>query len=47
VDRGRYVLVLHDPSVHPARPEDAKKDRRAEKAARRAKSKDKDADGAK
>jgi rod shape-determining protein MreC len=46
VDRGRYVLILSDPSVRPPRPEEAKKDRRAEKAARRAKSKDKDADGA-
>jgi rod shape-determining protein MreC len=34
VDRGRYVLVLSDPTVRPPRPE-AKKDRRAEKAARR------------
>ena len=46
VDRGRYVLILSDPSVRPPRPEEAKKDRRAEKAARRAKSKDKDGDGA-
>jgi rod shape-determining protein MreC len=46
VDRGRYVLVLADPSARPPRPEQAKKDRRAEKAARRAKAKDKDADGA-
>ena len=46
VDRGRYVLVLSDQSVRPPRPEEAKKDRRAEKAARRAKGKDKDADGA-
>ena len=45
VDRGRYVLVLSDPSARPPRPEEAKKDRRAEKAARRAKSKDKDGDG--
>jgi rod shape-determining protein MreC len=45
VDRGRYVLVLSDPSMRPARPDEAKKDRRAEKAARRAKSKDKDGDG--
>jgi rod shape-determining protein MreC len=43
VDRGRYVLVLSDPSARPPRPEEAKKDRRAEKAAaRRAKSKDGD-----
>jgi rod shape-determining protein MreC len=46
VDRGRYVLILSDPSVRPPRPEEAKKDRRAEKAARRAKIKDKDGDGA-
>lgn len=46
VDRGRYVLVLSEPSLRPPRPEDAKKDRRAEKAARRAKAKDKDDDGA-
>jgi hypothetical protein len=31
--------------MRPARPDEAKKDRRAEKAARRAKSKDKDGDG--
>jgi rod shape-determining protein MreC len=46
VDRGRYVLVLSDATIRPPRPEDAKKDRRAEKAARRAKGKDKDGDGA-
>jgi rod shape-determining protein MreC len=46
VDRGRYVLLLNDPSVRPPRPEEAKKDRRAEKAARRARGKEKDADGA-
>ena len=46
VDRGRYVLVLSDPTMRPPRPEDAKKSRRAEKAARRAKGKDKDGDGA-
>jgi rod shape-determining protein MreC len=48
VDRGRYVLVLSDPSVRPPRPEGAKKDRRAEKAAaRRSKAKDKEGgDGA-
>jgi rod shape-determining protein MreC len=45
VDRGRYVLVLNDPTVHPPRPEEAKaKDRRADKT-RRAKAKDKEADG--
>ena len=43
VYRGRYVLVLFDPSVPSPRPEQAKKDRRAEKAARR---KDKAARGA-
>lgn len=44
VDRGRYVLVLSDPTQRPPRPEDARtaKDRRAEKA-RRAKAKDGDA----
>lgn len=46
VDRGRYVLLLNDASVRPPRPEEAKKDRRAEKAARRARGKEKDADGA-
>ena len=46
VDRGRYVLVLSDPTIRPPRPDNAKKDRRAEKAARRAKAKDKDGDGA-
>jgi rod shape-determining protein MreC len=46
VDRGRYVLVLSDPTIRPPRPDNAKKDRRAEKAARRAKTKDKDGDGA-
>jgi rod shape-determining protein MreC len=46
VDRGRYVLVLSDASARAPRPEAAKKDRRAEKAARRAKAKDKDGDGA-
>jgi rod shape-determining protein MreC len=46
VDRGRYVLVLSDASARAPRPEEAKKDRRAEKAARRAKAKDKDGDGA-
>jgi rod shape-determining protein MreC len=42
VERGRYVLVLSDASARPPLPEQAKKDRRAEKAARRAKSKDDD-----
>lgn len=42
VDRGRYVLVLTDASARPPLPEQAKKDRRAGKAARRAKSKDDD-----
>jgi rod shape-determining protein MreC len=42
VDRGRYVLVLSDASARPPLPEQAKKDRRAEKAARRAKGKDGD-----
>jgi rod shape-determining protein MreC len=46
VDRGRYVLVLTELTARPPRPEEAKKDRRAEKAARRAKAKDKDGDGA-
>ena len=41
VDRGRYVLVLTDASARPPLPEQAKKDRRADKA-RRAKSKDGD-----
>lgn len=43
VDRGRYVLVLADPTVRPPRPEGGKsaRDRRAEKA-RRAKAKDPD-----
>jgi rod shape-determining protein MreC len=45
VDRGRYVLVLSDPTLRPPRPEDARKDRRAAKA-RSAKAKDKDGDGA-
>jgi rod shape-determining protein MreC len=35
VYRGRYVLVLFDASVPPPAPTEAKKDRRAEKAARR------------
>jgi rod shape-determining protein MreC len=39
VDRGRYVLVLTDASARPPLPEQAKKARRAGKAARRAKSK--------
>jgi rod shape-determining protein MreC len=42
VERGRYVLVLSDASARPPLPEQARKDRRAEKAARRAKSKDDD-----
>lgn len=41
VDRGRFVLVLSDPSVRPARPDEAKAGRR-DKAARRAKSGDGD-----
>lgn len=45
VNRGRYVLVLSDPSARPPRPEQAKKDRRAQKTARRTKAKDKDGDG--
>jgi rod shape-determining protein MreC len=49
VDRGRYVLVLSDQTLRPARPEEshAAKERRADKA-RRARSKDKakDIDGA-
>jgi rod shape-determining protein MreC len=52
VDRGRYVLVLSDPTARPPRPEEAKKDRRAEKARRSSKTargadgKEKDGDGA-
>jgi rod shape-determining protein MreC len=41
VDRGRYVLLLTDVSARPPLPEEAKKDRRTDKA-RRAKSKDGD-----
>jgi rod shape-determining protein MreC len=39
VDRGRYVLLLTDASARPPLPEEAKKDRRADKV-RRTKSKD-------
>ena len=47
VDRGRFVLVLSELSVRPPRPAEAKGDRRGDKASRRAaKSRDKDADGA-
>ena len=41
VDRGRFVLVLSDESARPTRPEEAAKERRAEKT-RRARNKDKD-----
>jgi rod shape-determining protein MreC len=47
VDRGRFVLVLSDEAARPPRPEQSQpgKERRAEKT-RRARSKDKDGDGA-
>jgi rod shape-determining protein MreC len=47
VDRGRFVLVLTDESARPPRPEEVQpgKERRAEKT-RRARTKDKDGDGA-
>jgi rod shape-determining protein MreC len=49
VDRGRYVLVLSDPTARPARPEETQpgKDRRTDKTRRpRSKDKGKDGDGA-
>ena len=49
VDRGRYVLVLSDPTARPARPEETQpgKDRRTDKTRRpRSKDKGKDSDGA-